>query len=129
MLHVMCDCLSQCYLINGINCSPFLLTEFVLPPCTDGCVAFLRKSHIYAQTTDFNEPWEDYKSLLGDLDGNFFLGTEVLHQLTNERDYRMVAYIISSATHSDVYPDPCTTGRLLIFILNLLFYIFKDFHI
>ena len=81
----------------------------MLPPCleADGCVTFLRKSHIYPRE-NFKLGWEEFKTVVGDLDGSFFLGTETLHQLTKDGDYGMKVFVVTH--HSEAAASPCTTG-------------------
>lgn len=37
----------------------------------------------------FFRGWQEYKSGFGDLEGEFYLGNELIHQLTNERRYML----------------------------------------
>ena len=38
---------------------------------------------------NFARNWNEYKAGFGDTDGNFWLGNEIIHQLTTERKYKL----------------------------------------
>jgi hypothetical protein len=40
-------------------------------------------------TVSFRRPWNDYKHGFGGPYGEFWIGTETLHRLTSQRDYRL----------------------------------------
>ena len=37
----------------------------------------------------FERDWNEYKDGFGDPDGNFWLGNDVIHQLTTKRQYKL----------------------------------------
>lgn len=58
-------------------------------------------------SVDFNKPWVDYKEGFGDLNGEFWLGLETLHQLTVDRDYLLYFEMVTTSNDTvyDLYPN------------------------
>lgn len=51
---------------------------------------------------DFNRTWLDYKIGFGPLSGEFFIGLEKLHQITNSEDYELLVEM-RNANHIESY--------------------------
>ena len=46
-------------------------------------------------SVDFYRNWDDYKSGFGNLDGEFWLGNDNIHLLTNNHDQKMKIELVS----------------------------------
>jgi len=56
--------------------------------CTGNCFPLLIQQHINGSNV-FNRSWAEYKMGFNDSNGNFWLGNELLHQLTTSRRYKL----------------------------------------
>lgn len=68
--------------------------------------------HIYHQvfqhrsggSTGFYQNWDAYKEGFGDLNGDFWLGNEKLHYLTNQMDYKL-RFDVTTSSGSSAYAE------------------------
>jgi len=56
--------------------------------CTDKCFPLLVQQHFNGADA-FNRSWEEFKVGFNDTAGNFWVGTELLHQLTKNGRYKL----------------------------------------
>ena len=79
-----------------------------MPPCTDGCILFTRRSRL--NSLYMHRGWVDYKAGFGDLDADYWMGLEDAHQATKDDGYSLRIYMASG--------DWCTYADYDTFIIG-----------
>jgi len=70
--------------------------------CTGNCFPLLIQQHINGSDV-FNRSWEEYKAGFNDTAGNFWVGNELLHQLTKNGRYKLRFDLRSSSVSNSWY--------------------------
>ena len=80
-------------LVKQQNISRSYISNDVIPLSTLAWTIIQRRMN---GTVDFYRNWIDYKNGFGDLNGEFWLGNEKMHQLTNQGRYAYVSNMESN---------------------------------
>ena len=70
--------------------------------CTDNCFPLLIQQHINGSNA-FNRSWEEFKVGFNDSAGNFWVGNELLHQLTKNGRYKLRFDLQTFSTYQASY--------------------------
>jgi len=73
--------------------------------CSERCIPLLIQQNVNGYTPFFNRSWAEFKVGFNDSTGNYWLGNELLHQLTSTGRFKLRFDLQSSANHSWYYAE------------------------
>ena len=76
--------------------------------CLERCIPLLIQQNVGGSTPFFNRSWEEFKVGFNDSRGNYWLGNELLHQLTVTNRYKLRVDLQSSANLNWYYAEYST---------------------
>jgi len=71
--------------------------------CSERCIPLLIQQNVNGSIPFFNRSWEEFKVGFNDSRGNYWLGNELLHQLTMTNRYKLRFDLVWSGSFSSVH--------------------------